>query len=77
MWTAIDGQEVHLSPESIPDHTAKYIARDTLAAVKRFYENPSKTGQLLRNGAESAKRRRSRWNLTQSHASAHTKPEKS
>ena len=37
MWTAIDGQEVHLSPESIPDHTAKYIARDTLAAVKRFY----------------------------------------
>ena len=28
-------------PESIPDHTAKYIARDTLAAVKRFYENPS------------------------------------
>ena len=42
MWIAIDGQDVHLSPESIPDHTAKYIARDTLAAVKRFYENPSK-----------------------------------
>lgn len=41
MWTVIDGQEVHLSPESIPDHTAKYIARDTLAAVKRFYDNPS------------------------------------
>jgi hypothetical protein len=41
MWTAVDGQEVHLSPESIPDHTAKYIARDPLAAVKRFYENPS------------------------------------
>ena len=41
MWTAIDGQEVHLSPESIPDHTAKYIARDTPAAVKRFYDNPS------------------------------------
>ena len=41
MRTAIDGQEAHLSPESIPDHTAKYIARDTLAAVKRFYDNPS------------------------------------
>ena len=41
MWIAIDGQDVHLSPESIPDHTAKYIARDTLAAGKRFYENPS------------------------------------
>lgn len=41
MWTAIDGQDVRLSPESIPDHTAKYIARDTLAAVKRFYDNPS------------------------------------
>lgn len=40
MWTAIDGQDVHLSPEFIPEHTAKYLARDTLAAVKRFYDNP-------------------------------------
>ena len=55
MWTAIDGQEVHLSPESIPDHTAKYIARDTLAAVKRFYDNPSNR-VALRHGAESAKK---------------------
>ena len=41
MWIAVNSQDVHLSPESIPDHTAKYIARDTLAAVKRFYDNPS------------------------------------
>lgn len=41
MWIAVKSQGVHLSPESIPDHTAKYLARDTLAAVKRFYDNPS------------------------------------
>lgn len=28
---------VHINPENVPDHVMKYLARDTLAAIRRFY----------------------------------------
>lgn len=31
---------VHIKPEEVPDHVMKYIARDTLAAIRRFYSVP-------------------------------------
>ena len=31
---------VHIKPEEVPDHVMKYLARDTLAAIRRFYAVP-------------------------------------
>lgn len=28
---------VHINHENVPDHVMKYLARDTLAAIRRFY----------------------------------------
>ena len=31
---------LHIKPEEVPDHVMKYLARDTLAAIRRFYAVP-------------------------------------
>lgn len=40
MWRMTEGQDVRIEPELVPEHIWKYLARDTLAAVKRFYAIP-------------------------------------
>lgn len=40
MWTITEGKDVRIDPALIPDHIWKYLARDTLAAAKRFYSIP-------------------------------------
>lgn len=40
MWTITEGQEVKIDPELVPEHVWKYLARDTVAAVRRFYSIP-------------------------------------
>ena len=40
MWTITEGKDVRIDPDLIPDHIWKYLARDTLAAAKRFYSIP-------------------------------------
>lgn len=40
MWTITEGQGVRIDPELIPPHVWKYLARDTLAAARRFYAIP-------------------------------------
>lgn len=39
-WKAREGQEVCVIPEKIPEHVMRYLAKDTLAACKRFYADP-------------------------------------
>ena len=41
MWTITEGQDVRADPGLIPEHVWKYLARDTLAAVRRFYSDPN------------------------------------
>ncbi len=40
MWTDIEGQDVKVTPEVVPNSVWRYAARDTLAAVRRFYPKP-------------------------------------
>lgn len=40
MWTITEGQEVKIDPELVPEHVWKYLARDTVAAARRFYSIP-------------------------------------
>lgn len=40
MGTIVDGQDVRIKPDLIPPHVWKYLARDTLAAARRFYAIP-------------------------------------
>lgn len=40
MGRIIEGQDVRINPDLIPAHVWKYLARDTLAAARRFYANP-------------------------------------
>ena len=40
MWTDIEGQDVKVTPEVVPNSVWRYAARDTLAAVRRFYSKP-------------------------------------
>lgn len=40
MWTAIEGQDVKIASEVIPNSVWRYAARNTLAAVRRFYSKP-------------------------------------
>ena len=37
---------VHIKPEEVPDHVMKYLARDTLAAIRRFYAVPENRERL-------------------------------
>ena len=39
MWTIIEGQDVRINPKEIPEHVMEYLAKDTLAAARRFYAN--------------------------------------
>ena len=32
--------DIHINQEEVPEHVWKYLARDTLAAVRRFYTIP-------------------------------------
>ena len=41
MWTITSGQDVRIDPDLIPAHVGRYLARDTLAAAKRFYADPN------------------------------------
>ena len=40
MWTIREGQDVRIDPDLIPEYVWKYLARDTLAAARRFYDDP-------------------------------------
>ena len=40
MWTDIEGQDVKIASEVVPNSVWRYAARDTLAAVRRFYSKP-------------------------------------
>jgi|GEM_PF-5513679 hypothetical protein len=43
---------VHIKPEEVPDHVMKYFARDTLAAIRRFYAVPENRERFERWKAE-------------------------
>ena len=47
---------VHISTENVPDHVMKYIARDTLAAIRRFYAIPENREKFERWKAERDKK---------------------
>lgn len=40
MWTDIEGQDVKIASEVVPNSVWRYAARDTPAAVRRFYSKP-------------------------------------
>ena len=40
MWTDIEGQNVKIALEVVPNSVWRYMSRDTLAAVRRFYSKP-------------------------------------
>lgn len=40
MWTITDGETVRIHPELLPECINELLARDTLAAVRRFYTDP-------------------------------------
>ena len=40
MWRIREGQDVRIDPDLIPPHVWKYLAKDTLAAARRFYAIP-------------------------------------
>lgn len=40
MWTMTEGQDVRIHPEEIPEPVMKQLCRETLKAVRRFYEIP-------------------------------------
>ena len=40
MWTIRSGENVRIDPDLIPAHIWKYLAKDTLAAARRFYSDP-------------------------------------
>ena len=40
MRTDIEGQDVKIASEVVPNSVWRYAARDTLAAVRRFYSKP-------------------------------------
>ena len=40
MQTVAEGQDVKVTPEVVPNSVWRYAARDTLAAVRRFYSKP-------------------------------------
>ena len=44
---------VHIKPEEVPDHVMKYLARDTLAAIRRFYAVPENRERFERWGRPS------------------------
>lgn len=37
MQTVAEGQDVKVTPEVVPNSVWRYMSRDTLAAVRRFY----------------------------------------
>ncbi len=47
---------VHIKPEEVPDHVMKYLARDTLAAIRRFYAVPENRERFERWKAERDKK---------------------
>lgn len=40
MWTDIEGQNVKIASEVVPNSVWRYMSRDTLEAVRRFYFKP-------------------------------------
>lgn len=52
MWTITEGQEVKIDPELVPEHVWKYLARDTVAAVRRFYSIPENRAKFEKWKAE-------------------------
>ena len=40
MWTDIEEQDVKIALEVVPNSVWRYMSRDTLAAVRRFYSKP-------------------------------------
>ena len=40
MWTQVDGFDVRIRPELIPEHVMEYFAKDVLEAARRFYADP-------------------------------------
>lgn len=40
MQTVTEGQDIKVTPEVVPNSVWRYMSRDTLAAVRRFYSKP-------------------------------------
>ena len=53
----VKSMSVHIKPEEVPDHVMKYLARDTLAAIRRFYSIPENREKFERWKAEREGRR--------------------
>ena len=52
----VKSTSVHIKPDEVPDHVMKYIARDTLAAIRRFYAVPENREKFERWKAERDKK---------------------
>lgn len=61
MWTDIEGQNVKIAAEVVPNSVWRYMSRNTLAAVRRFYSKPENRAafEAWKNERETKKTRNS------------------